>query len=128
MAAHTPEEIHREFENAFNAGDADALMALYEPEAALIVEPGTVLDSKEAIEGALQWFLGTGGKIVLDTKAAVVVGDLAFLTNRWTLSMTDEDGNPSEMGATTAEVARRQADGTWLYVIDNAIGDAAFAD
>jgi hypothetical protein len=30
------------------------------------------------------------------------------------------DGSPAELGATTAEVARRQPDGTWLYVIDNA--------
>jgi hypothetical protein len=29
------------------------------------------------------------------------------------------------MGAVTAEIARRQDDGTWLYVIDNAVGDLA---
>jgi hypothetical protein len=28
---------------------------------------------------------------------------------------------------TTAEVARRQADGSWLYVIDNAWGDQAIS-
>ena len=37
------------------------------------------------------------------------------------------DGSPAELGATTAEVARRQPDGTWLYVIDNAWGDQAAA-
>jgi hypothetical protein len=31
MPATTPEEIHRLFEDAFNAGDIDGLMALYEP-------------------------------------------------------------------------------------------------
>jgi ketosteroid isomerase-like protein len=35
------------------------------------------------------------------------------------------DGSPADLGATTAEVARRQADGSWLYVIDNAWGDRA---
>jgi hypothetical protein len=37
------------------------------------------------------------------------------------------DGSPAELGAATAEVARLQPDGTWLYVIDNAWGDLAAA-
>ena len=53
------------------------------------------------------------------------MGDLAYLSNTWTLEAKDADGNPTSMGATTAEVARRQDDGRWLYVIDNAWGDAA---
>ncbi len=30
---------------------------------------------------------------------------------------TGPDGNPLEMSGTCAEVARRQADGTWKYVL-----------
>jgi ketosteroid isomerase-like protein len=55
----------------------------------------------------------------------VAVGDLAYLSNTWSLSGTGPDGTPVTLGATTAEVARRQADGTWRYVIDNAWGDQA---
>jgi len=36
--------------------------------------------------------------------------------------------SPAEVGATTAEVGRRQPDGNWLYVIDNAWGDQATID
>lgn len=125
MAAMTPEQIHGEFENAFNAGDIGALVALYEPEGALIPQPGTVVTGPDEIATALQGFLDLGGKITLDTKTTVVVGDLAYLSNRWSLTGTDPDGEPLEMGAVTAEVARRQADGSWLYVIDNAWGDLA---
>lgn len=123
MPATSPEGLHREFETAFNAADLGALLALYEPDAALIPQPGVVVHGRDEIGPALQGFLDLGGKISLDTKEVVTVGELAYLTNRWSLTGTNEDGSPLEMGAVTAEVARRQDDGTWLYVIDNAVGD-----
>src|SRR3954463_12640468 len=74
----------------------------------------------------LRWFLDRRGRITLNPKLVVRVGDLAFLANRWSLAGgTMPDGSPAELGATTAEVARLQPDGTWLYVIDNAWGDQA---
>ncbi len=128
MPATSPEQLHRLFEEAFNAGDLDALLALYEPDAALIPEPGVVVYGVDQIGPALKGFLDVGGKMKLDTKKVVIVGDLAYLMNRWSLTATNEDGSPLEMGAVTAEVARRQADGSWLYVIDNAVGDLAAGD
>ena len=126
MPAAEPEQIHGLFEQAFNAGDIESLIALYEPDAALIPQPGTVAEGTAAIRDSLQWFLDRGGQITLDTKLVLRAGDLAFLANRWSLTGgTMPDGTPAELGATTAEVARRQPDGTWLYVIDNAWGDQA---
>ena len=126
MAATEPGQIHGLFEEAFNAGDIEALMALYEPDATLIPQPGAIAEGPAAIRESLRWFLDRGGKITLDTKLVVRVGDLAFLANRWSLTgATMPDGSPAELGATTAEVARQQPDGTWLYVIDNAWGDQA---
>lgn len=126
--ATTPEQMHREFESAFNAGDMEALLSLYEPDAVLIPQPGVVAQGLDEIKPALQAFLDLGGTISLDTKTVVTVGDLAYLANRWSLTGTTPDGEPLEMGAVTAETARRQADGTWLYVIDNAVGDLAATD
>lgn len=126
MPATEPEQMHRLFEQAFNEGDLEALMALYEPEAALVPQPGALAEGTDAIRESLRWFLDRRGRITLDTKLVVRVGDLAFLTNRWSLTGgTMPDGSPAELGAATAEVARRQSDGTWLYVIDNAWGDLA---
>ena len=56
------------------------------------------------------------------------MGDLAYLSNTWWLTGTGPDGKPLTMGATTAEVVRRQADSTWRYVIDNVWGDQAAAE
>jgi ketosteroid isomerase-like protein len=126
MPATEPEQIHGLFEEAFNAGDLDALMALYEPDAALIPQPGVTAEGTAAIGDSLRWFLDRGGRISLETKLVLRVGELAYLSNRWSLTGgTMPDGSPAQLGATTAEIARRQSDGTWLYVIDNAWGDQA---
>jgi|SRR5919204_1612933 uncharacterized protein (TIGR02246 family) len=127
MPATTPEQIHRLFEDRFNAGDLDALMELYESDTALIAQPGSVARGSEQVRAALQGFLALKGRITLETKLVVTVDDLAYLSNSWSLTGTGPDGNPVALGATTAEVARRQADGTWRYVIDNAWGDQALA-
>jgi ketosteroid isomerase-like protein len=126
MPATEPEQIHRLFEQAFNADDLDGLMALYEPEAVLVPQPGAVVEGSAAVGESLRWFLDRKGRITLDTKLVLRVGDLAYMSNRWSLTGgTMPDGSPAELGATTAEVARRQPDGSWLYVIDNAWGDLA---
>jgi ketosteroid isomerase-like protein len=126
MPATEPEQMHGLFQQAFNAGDIEALMALYEADAALIPQPGVTVEGSAAIRDSLRWFLDRRGTITLDTKLVVRVGDLAYLSNRWSLTGgTMPDGSPAELGATTAELARQQVDGTWLYVIDNAWGDQA---
>jgi uncharacterized protein (TIGR02246 family) len=123
MPATTPEQIHRLFEEMFNAGDIDGLMTLYEPDSALVPQPGSVAKGTGQVRAALEAYLALGGRISLDTKLVVTVGDLAYLSNTWSLEGTRPDGELLALGATTAEVARRQSDGSWLYVIDNAWGD-----
>jgi uncharacterized protein (TIGR02246 family) len=127
MPATSPEQIHRLFESAFNAGDLDELMTLYEPDGALIPQPGSVAHGTDEVRAALQQYLALQGRITLETKLVVEVGDLAYLSNTWSLSGTGADGQPLTLGATTAEVARRQGDGTWRYVIDNVWGDQGAA-
>ena len=57
MPATEPEQLHRLFEQAFNAGDLEALMELYEPDAALIPQPGVTVEGSDGIRDALRWFL-----------------------------------------------------------------------
>jgi ketosteroid isomerase-like protein len=65
------------------------------------------------VRAGLQAFLALQGRVSLDTKLVVTVGDLALPSNTWSLTGAGPDGKPLTMSATTAEVVRRQADGTW---------------
>jgi hypothetical protein len=40
MAAHTPEAVHAEWMKAFNDGNLAGMVALYEPNSAVVSEPG----------------------------------------------------------------------------------------
>ena len=57
MPAHTPEEIDSLFAQALNAGNVDALVALYEPQASLMPSPGTLVAGTAAIREALAAFV-----------------------------------------------------------------------
>lgn len=122
MPARTPEELPRLFAEAFGAHDLEAALELYEPGATLIALPGEVVTGTEAIREALGTTLALEPKFDLEFNKAFEAGDVALLFSDWTLSTTDPDGNAVEMEGRTTDVARRQADGSWLFVIDDPYG------
>jgi uncharacterized protein (TIGR02246 family) len=124
MALQRPDDLHPAFVTAFNAGDAAALLALYEPNAVLVPEPGGPAVGGEALRAALGRLLALRGTMTLETRAVIPAGDLALLHGQWTLSGMAPDGAPLQMAGRTAEVLRRQPDGTWLCVVDNPFSDA----
>ena len=132
MTASTIEEVHRLWTQAFDEGDVDALVALYEPSATLVFQPGEEpARGTEAIREALDGFLSMfEGKPKFDLrfgKAFEAGEDLALVLSTWTMSGSAKDGSPIEMSGQTADVVRRQADGSWRVAIDNPFGDAALA-
>jgi hypothetical protein len=62
-------------------GPGPSVMELYDPDAALIAQPGSVAQGSEQVRAALQSFLAVKASITLDTKLVVTVGDLAYPSN-----------------------------------------------
>jgi uncharacterized protein (TIGR02246 family) len=114
-------DIHLAVEEAFNAGDTDALVDLYEEDATMAAPDGTFVNGRDAIRGQWSGFVALGGNIRMTTRYAVVVGDTALLSNDWLFT-----GAGMQLSSRTAEVARRQPDGTWKYVIDHPYAAADF--
>src|SRR5262245_35036076 len=122
MPAHTPEELDVLFVKALNVGDIEAIMKLYEPAAALTSQPGQVVSGTKAVREALSGFLATKPRMTLEARTLAEAGGIALTTSKWVLEGTGPDGKPMKMEGQSAEVARRQPDGTWLIVIDNPHG------
>ena len=119
MGASRPGEAGKLFEARFAAGDLDGLMELYEDDAVFTNARGAHVGS-EAIRTVIAGYLSTGASIVMNESVAFEAGDLALV--HWSWTMNFPDGRVAE-GA-TAEVLRRQGDGSWRFIIDNPDGPA----
>jgi ketosteroid isomerase-like protein len=106
--ARTPEDITRLFVERASAGDAEGLAALYEPEAVLAYPPGSEVRGHEAILAACRQLAAAGVQFKAEEPVPTVCfGDLALTSTR------AADGTGGR-----AQVVRRQADGSWLRIID----------
>jgi uncharacterized protein (TIGR02246 family) len=111
------------FAEAYNSGDVERLLALYEPDALLAPLPGRRARGGVAIREALVGLLALKGRMTSTNVYSMEVGDLALLRGEWHLFGTGPQGEEVEQRARSAEVVRRQGDGSWRYVIDHPFGD-----
>lgn len=115
-----PGEMNETFAAAVNSRNIENLLALYEPGAVLMTDG---LDSKctgkDEIAAALRKLLDIPGRMVSKNNFCIEHGDLALL--RADYGFVQEDGS-WEVSGSSAEIVRKQADGSWLYVVDHATG------
>lgn len=120
----TPEHVLEAIVEGINSGNLDALMPLYEREAAFATQPGDLSHGADGIREALAGFISMKGALDLEVTRVLEVDDLALVTGTWSFDGTGPDGEPVRLSASNADVLRRQADGTWRFVIDNPWGTA----
>jgi len=119
MGVDQPGQASKAFETLFADGDLEGLMGLYEPDAVFTNARGAFV-GLGSIREVLQGYLDTGATISMNDSVVFEADELALVHWSWTMNFTD--GRVAE-GA-TAEVLRRQQDGSWLFVIDNPDGPA----
>jgi ketosteroid isomerase-like protein len=103
-----PEDLGRYFVERANRVDVEGLVALYEPDAVLALPDGRLARGHVEIRRAYEHVLSTRPKFRPgEPRATLLCGELALTSTRL------------ESGTVTAEVARRQPDGSWLWSIDD---------
>ena len=122
MPARTPADVDLLLIAAINGGNIDSAVALYEPGAAFVSEPGITVTGTEAIREVLSRFIAMKPNLTIEVTLVVESGDTALLHSKFTGSGTDPEGKPADFTGQGIEVVRRQSDGTWLFVIDNPLG------
>ena len=119
MSTRSPEECDRLFGEYLNAGNLESLAGLYEPDATLAQQDGSIVTGSAAIREALGGFVAMQPRIRMNVVKVVEAGDIAVLYNDWSLSAKGPDGSPIQLNGKAIEVVRRQADGTWRFVVDD---------
>jgi uncharacterized protein (TIGR02246 family) len=126
MPAKSPEEVQVLIRDALSSGDLEAVVSLYEADAALVPsgQPSTdPIRGKAALREVSSQFLAMKPRITTEPTKVIKSGDIALVIGEWTLTAKGPDGDVS-MSGTYTDVMRRQADGSWLFVIDNLDGVA----
>ena len=119
----SPSDVITRFARALHDGRLDDALALYEPDAVFVPQPGAEpLHGLEAIRAALAQFAALRPTLTSDIRKVVRAGDIATVLNAWQLSGTGPDGAPLRLSGTSADVLRRRQDGTWGLLIDDPWG------
>ncbi len=105
--AKEPNDLEKFFVERANAGDVEGLVSLYESNATLASGDGEVAYGLEEIrQFFINYLAGNPQLTPSDQAPALCSGDLALTSSRLS------------NGDITAEIARRQADGNWLWSVD----------
>jgi len=105
--ARDPQDLERLLVARQRSGDIEGMVALFEPDAIINTDDARVVRGHDEMRAYYRELAAAGRVFAMgDQRPALVNGDLALTSTR------------SPDGRTTAEVARRQPDGTWLWVID----------
>ena len=113
--AKEPNDLERYFVERANARDVEGLVSLYEPNATLVSGDGEVAIGLDEIRMFFVNYLASCPQLTPSDQApALCSGNLALTSSRL------------DNGDITAEIARRQPDGNWLWAVDQfAIGRKA---
>ena len=118
----TPEQVLASIVDGINTGNLDALMTLYEPNAAFATQPGTLAHGLTGVRGGLAAFIAMKGRLDLQVTRVLEASGLALVIGVWSFAGTGPDGQPVSLTGHSADVLRRQSDGSWRFVIDNPWG------
>ena len=114
-----PQDARTVCVDAFNAGDIDGLVNLFEPDAVIVLPPDQVAAGHVEIREVFAQFRETWDRWEIKLISSYRVGDTALNTVEHTLENKGPDGSTNTLNLRAAAVFRRQADGSWRFLIDN---------
>ena len=112
------EDAHVTLAAAFNTGDVATVMSMYDVSGIIVPRPGMPVSGEKQFEESIKAILSIKGRMEIKTVYCLQTGDVALGRSEWRIT----DGDEVKISAKGIEVMKRQADGSWKIVIDQAFG------
>jgi uncharacterized protein (TIGR02246 family) len=103
--------------DALNAGDTDAVLALFHQDATMRSFSGAILTDQEALRAETANSIAARAHLTNKLRSTLIAGDTALMIVDWNLDATSPDGTRISPTGTTTAVARRSTDGSWRFVL-----------
>jgi uncharacterized protein (TIGR02246 family) len=120
---HNAADVYPTYLKAFNAGDIDATLACYEPQACFVLKSGHVARGAAELREAYRATFSYKPDLKLDVRKIISAGDdIALAVVKWTSKTVSSSGEAKVWAGTATDILRRLADGTWKLALDNPYG------
>ncbi len=110
----TAQGLANAWDEAFNAGDAAAVGAMYAEDARLSPGDGRILEGRAAVQELFQGFIDFGvHNHMIEIVSASHSGDVLYVVGHWTANGPEQDGNTPTFGGALTNVFHKDGDGNW---------------
>lgn len=116
-----PEDVHATLANAYNSGNPEIVMRMYDVDGLFVPGPGAPVSGKAKFEEAIKTILAIPGKMEIKTVYCLQTGGIAVGRSEWNIT----DKGVVKISAKGIEVMKQQEDGTWKVIVDHAFGAEA---
>lgn len=104
MSRDTPAQVLKSIVDGINTGNLDALLSLYESDAAFASQPGSLAHGLAGVRESLAAFLALKGTLDLKVTRVLEAGGLALVAGNWSFTGTGPDGKPVTLTGHNADV------------------------
>ncbi|HWG28147.1 nuclear transport factor 2 family protein [Actinospica sp.] len=119
-----PARLPFAFEDALNAGNVDAVLELFSPQATMRTLGHEVLTGTEELREEIVRTVEAKARLTNTARLCLTGDGTALIVVDWTLEATTPDGTRVTPSGTTANLARRFGDGSWRFTVLNPLGTA----
>jgi uncharacterized protein (TIGR02246 family) len=114
------------WQDRFNAADMAGMLDLYVTDVVYITPEGRQVAGHAGVRADFAAMFALKPVIDLHDRRHILYRDTAITTNHWTLTIPGPNG-PQKTSGGGIEVIRKQADGGWRFIIDDASRSAVGA-